>query len=239
MRPATLLSEASQMQAAPSEMRVAALFSGGKDSSYATFVAQHYGWDVACLVTAFSASPESYMFHVPAIELTRLAAEALGLPLIEVATPPEPEAELLPLQEALAELGIDGIVSGAVASEYQRRRLDQICQAIGIKSFAPLWHKDPRELLREMVDEGFEIVIAGCAAEGLDESWLGRRLDAKALEDLDRLHAKYGIHVGGEGGEYESLVIAGPHMERRIRVEYKKVWRVHSGHIVVKKAWLE
>jgi ABC transporter with metal-binding/Fe-S-binding domain ATP-binding protein len=220
-------------------MKVAALFSGGKDSSYAVFVARHYAWDVTHLVTVFSESPESYMYHVPAVELTRLAAQSMGIPLVEVVTPPEPEKELLPLRDTLKTLGIDGIVSGALASEYQRRRLDQICDDIGIKSFAPLWHKNPRDLLGEMVDEGFEIVIVGCSAEGLDERWLGRVLDNKALAELDRLHDKYGIHVAGEGGEYESMVLFGPHMKRRIRLEYEKEWRVHSGKILVKKAWLE
>ncbi len=220
-------------------MKVAALFSGGKDSSYALFCAMHYAWEVTHLVTVFSESPESYMYHVPAIGLTRLAAESIGIPLVEVVTPPEPEVELLPLRDTLATLGVDGIVSGALASEYQRRRLDQICQDIGIKSFAPLWHKNPRELIREMVDEGFEIMIAGCSAEGLDERWLGRILDQKALAELDRLHDRYGIHVAGEGGEYESMVMSGPHMKRRICVEYEKEWRVYSGKIIVKKAWLE
>lgn len=220
-------------------MKVAALFSGGKDSSYAVFVARHYAWEVTHLVTAFSESPESYMYHVPAIELTRLASQAIGLPLVEVVTPPEPEKELIPLRDTLAGLGIDGIISGALASEYQRRRLDQICDDIGIKSFAPLWHKNPKDLLCEMVDEGFEIMIVGCSAEGLDERWLGRVLDQKALAELDRLHDKYGIHVAGEGGEYESMVLYGPHMKKRIRVEYEKEWRVHSGKIIVKNAWLE
>jgi diphthine-ammonia ligase len=220
-------------------MKVAALFSGGKDSSYATFVARHYAWEVTHLVTVFSESPESYMYHVPAVELTRLAAQSIGIPLVEVVTPPEPEKELVPLRDTLAMLGVDGIVSGALASEYQRRRLDQICEEIGIKSFAPLWHKSPRELVGEMVDEGFEIMIVGCAAEGLDERWLGRVLDKKALAELDRLHDKYGIHVAGEGGEYESMVLYGPHMKKRICVEYEKEWRVHSGKIIVKNAWLE
>jgi ABC transporter with metal-binding/Fe-S-binding domain ATP-binding protein len=220
-------------------MKVAALFSGGKDSSYAAFVARHYAWDVTHLVTVFSESPESYMYHVPAIELTRLAAESMGIPLVEVVTPPEPEKELIPLRDTLGGLGIDGIVSGALASEYQRRRLDQICDTIGIKSFAPLWHKNPRELIGEMVNEGFEIMIVGCAAEGLDERWLGRIIDEKALAELDRLHDKYGIHVAGEGGEYESMVLYGPHMKKRIHVEYEKEWRIHSGKINVKKAWLE
>ncbi len=220
-------------------MKIAALFSGGKDSSYAMFVASQYAWDVTHLVTVFSESPESYMYHVPAIELTRLAAQAIGVPLVEVVTPPEPEKELIPLRDVLASLGVDGIVSGALASEYQRRRLDQICDDIGIKSFAPLWHKNPRELIGEMVEEGFEIMIVGCFAEGLDERWLGRVLDEKALAELDRLHDRYGIHVAGEGGEYESMVLYGPHMKKRICVEYEKEWHVHSGKIVVKKAWLE
>jgi ABC transporter with metal-binding/Fe-S-binding domain ATP-binding protein len=220
-------------------MKVAALFSGGKDSSYAVFIAQHFGWDVSHLVTVFSASPESYMYHVPAVELTRLAARSIGIPLVEVFTPPEPEVELVPLRDTLAGLGVDGIVSGALASEYQRRRLDQICQDIGIKSFAPLWHKNPRELLGDMVEQGFEIMIVGCMAEGLDERWLGRILDQKALAELDRLHQRYGIHVAGEGGEYESMVLGGPHMKQRIHVEYEKEWRIHSGKINVTKAWLE
>jgi len=70
-----------------------------------------------------------------------------------------------------------------------------------------------------MVDEGFEVMITGCYAEGLDESWLGKILDDKALTWLDRLHEKYGISVAGEGGEYESFVTFGPHMRRRVRVE--------------------
>lgn len=219
-------------------MRIAALFSGGKDSSYALFCALHMGWDVAHLVTVFSSSEESYMYHVPAIELTRLAAESIGIGLVEVVTPPEPEKELIPLQDTLASLDVDGIISGALASEYQRRRLDQICEEIGVKSFAPLWHKNPRELVGDMVDQGFEIMIAGCYAEGLDERWLGRVLDQKALAELDRLHDRYGIHVAGEGGEYESMVLFGPHMKRRISLEYEKAWRIHSGKINVKKAWL-
>jgi len=220
-------------------MKVAALFSGGKDSSYAVFIAQHFGWDVTQLVTVFSESPESYMYHVPAVELTRLAAESIGIPLVEVVTPPEPEVELIPLRDTLATLGVDGIVSGALASEYQRRRLDQICQDSDIKSFAPLWHKNPRELLGDMVDQGFEIMIVGCMADGMDERWLGRVLDPNALAELDGLHNKYGIHVAGEGGEYESMVLGGPHMKRRICVEYEKEWRVHSGKINVKEAWLD
>ncbi|MDI6897582.1 diphthine--ammonia ligase [Methanocella conradii] len=219
-------------------MRVAALFSGGKDSSYALFCAQHYGWDVTCLVSVFSASQASYMYHVPAIELTRLAAESIGIPLVEASAPPEPEAELIPLKEALSRLEIDGIVSGALASEYQRRRLDQICQDIGIKSFAPLWHKNQRDYVRELVAEGFEVIVTGCYAEGLGEEWLGKILDDKALEELERLHKKFGISVAGEGGEYESFVAYGPHMSRRVCIEYEKQWRRDSGKIIVKKAWL-
>lgn len=220
-------------------MKIAALFSGGKDSNYALFCAQHYGWDVTHLVSVFSRSAESYMYHVPAIELTRLAAKSIGIPLVEVVTPPEPEMELIPLRDTLKTLNVDGIVSGALASDYQKRRLDQICQDTGIKSFAPLWHKHQRDYVHEMVEEGFEVMITGCYTEGLDESWLGRILDDKALAALDRLHDKYGISVAGEGGEYETFVAYGPHMSHRVRVEYEKEWKRDSGKIIVKKAWLE
>ncbi len=80
-------------------------------------------------------------------------------------------------------------------------------------------------------------LIYSCPKSG--KSWLRRILDEKALAQLDRLHDKYGISVAGEGGEYESFVAYGPHMRRRVRVEFEKAWKRDSGSILIQKAWLE
>jgi len=105
--------------------------------------------------------------------------------------------------------------------------------------FAPLWQEDPTALAEEMLDAGFEITIIQVAAAGLGESWLGRTLDADALAELQELNDEYGVHVLGEGGEFETLVTDGPHMDRAIELEFTTEFDGTRGSIVVEDAWLE
>jgi uncharacterized protein (TIGR00290 family) len=89
-----------------------------------------------------------------------------------------------------------------------------------------------------MLEAGFEIRVLQVAAYGLDESWLGRTLDAAAFAELARLNEEYGVHLLGEGGEFETFVVDGPHMERRIELEYERVWEGDRGHVEITDAWL-
>ncbi|MEA3199122.1 MAG: diphthine-ammonia ligase [Thermoplasmata archaeon] len=221
-------------------MRVAALVSGGKDSILALHCAQATGWDVTHVVTVRSRAPDSYMFHVPNTDLAPRIAEALGLPLVAVETRGEKEAEVADLEAALASLPLDGFVSGAVASEYQRTRLEGIGHRLGLKSFTPLWHKRPEAILETVTQPGWDVRFAAVAAEGLDERWLGRRLDADAARELAALHERFGLHVAGEGGEYETLVLDAPCYQSRIVVEEARAeWRRDGGVWQVAAARLE
>jgi uncharacterized protein (TIGR00290 family) len=113
-----------------------------------------------------------------------------------------------------------------------------MCDRLGIDLYAPLWREDPVELAEEMLAAGFEILIVQVAAAGLDEPWLGRRLDADALADLQALNESRGVHVLGEGGEFETLVVDGPHMDRRIDLSYDVEWDGTRGRIRVTEARL-
>ncbi|WP_299332351.1 diphthine--ammonia ligase [Haloplanus sp.] len=222
----------------------ASLFSGGKDSSWALYRALEDGLDVTRLVTVHPGG-DSYMYHVPATELATLAAESIGIDLVEV-TPDDlgaetatdasaqGDAELEPLEAALtdlaAETGLTGVTAGAVESEYQTSRIEAMCDRLGIDLFAPLWQRDPATLAEEMLDAGFEIRIVQVAAAGLDESWLGRRLDADAFEELLALQNEYGVHPLGEGGEFETLVTDAPHMSRPLELDWEPVWEGSRGH---------
>jgi len=231
-----------------------ALFSGGKDSSYALWLAMERGLPVDRLLTVHPRG-DSYLFHVPATDLASLAAESIGLPLVDV----EPadfgaadavdagvqgDAELEPLRTALIELddeladGITGLVVGAVESAFQADRIERLAEELGIDVFAPLWHRDPPTLAREMLAAGFEIRVVQVAAAGLDETWLGRVLDAEALGELEALHEEYGVHVLGEGGEYETLVTDGPHMTRPIELTYDVEWDGTRGRLRIEDARL-
>jgi len=224
-------------------VKVVLLFSGGKDSTYALWYAQMQGWDVQRLVTVFPENPESWMFHFPSLPWTSLQAEAIGIPQEKITTKgvKEDEVEDLAtgLQKVSTELGIEGIVSGAVASEYQRTRLDNICDKLGLRSFAPLWHKKQDQLVRDEVEAGFEIIITACNALGLDEKWLGRRLGVKEVEELTKLNKKYGLSVAFEGGEAETFTLNGPVFSKRLAVTKSTPhWKGDSGFLELENVQL-
>ena len=224
-------------------MKVAALFSGGKDSTFSVYRAMQQGRDVVCLIAMKSANTASYMFHVPNIDLVKLQSRAIGVPLIFRKTAGVKEEELKDLKLALIAAKklykIQGVVCGAIASEYQRFRVETVCADLGLKSLAPLWHLDADRYMSELVKEGFEIIISAVASDGFEPNWLGRKLDLQALEDMRKLRDKYGMHISGEGGEYETFVTDGPIFGKKIIIQKaEKVWKGDSGVYVIKKAKL-
>jgi len=219
-------------------MNVAVLFSGGKDSTYAIYLARKQGLKVKYLVSLFPEKEDSWMFHSVNIHLTEMLAEAMNIPIITRQT--QAEKELSDLKNVLKNLEIDGVVSGAIASKYQKTRIQKICDELKIKSFTPLWGKNQTELLLEIVKAGFEVIIVGVFAEGLDESWLGKKIDENSIKELIRLREKYLINEAGEGGEFESLVLNGPIFKKRLVLdETVKEWERDHGVLRIKKAHLE
>jgi ABC transporter with metal-binding/Fe-S-binding domain ATP-binding protein len=217
-------------------MKVASMFSGGKDSTHALWYAQLQGWDIEALVTVFPEKSDSWMFHYPALKCTALQARAAGIRHVRVPTSGVKEQELEDLSAALGKLkessGIDGIVSGAIASEYQRTRLDNICEKLGLRSFCPLWHKNQEQLVNEQIYAGFETIITACNALGLDEKWLGRQLGLKELQELTKLNKKYGLSIAFEGGEAETFTLAAPVFKGRLSiVRTNPHWSGDSGYL--------
>jgi len=219
-------------------MKLAALISGGKDSSYAIYKALQEGHEVTDLITIIPANEDSYMFHSANIRLTELISEACGIPLISQLSTGEKEKELQDLKKAISCVNVDGIAVGAIESEYQASRVRHICDEFGIEMYAPLWHNEPERLLREMISL-MDIRMVKVAAAGMDESWLGRRFDEKMIEDLKALNRKYRVHIAGEGGEYESLVLDAPFFTKRINLlETHNLWMGDHGIMKVVQAAL-
>ena len=223
----------------PFLMKVAALFSGGKDSVFAVYIARQHGWDITHLVTLLPENKDSWMFHSINIHLTEKLAEAIGIPLVKRITKGEKEEELEDLKYILKTLDTEGVISGAIASEYQRTQIEKICYELGIKSFTPIWHKDQDLILREQVNAGFKIIIVGVSAQGFDKTWLGRIIDEKCFDELIKLCKKYDINIAGEGGEFETLVLDGPLFKKKLVLEeVTEEWKRDSGILQVKKAHL-
>ena len=202
-------------------MKLGVLFSGGKDSTFALHKAAEKE-EVACLITLVSENKESFMFHTPNINVTALQAEALGLPLIQQVTAGKPEAELKELEAAIAQAAktysIEGVVSGAIESVYQAERIQRICNRLGLWCFNPLWKKNQRALLEEIVAQGFKTVISGVFAYPLDSTWLGKELNTELINSLSQLERERGISPSGEGGEIETTVLDAPLFKKKIKI---------------------
>lgn len=221
-------------------MRLGVLFSGGKDSCLALKYARETD-NVVCLISLISKNKESYMFHTPNVHLTALQAQAIGLPHIPWETEGEKEVELEDLKAAIAEAvklySIEGVVTGAIASEYQATRVQKICDELGLRCINPLWKKEQMEVLDEVKD--WEVVVSGVFAEHLDEGWLGERIDEDAISELARLRDKYGINPSGEGGELETTVLWAPFFRKRIVVVDSEIdYQNFSGTYTIKDAKL-
>ena len=202
-------------------MRLGVLFSGGKDSTLALYLAAQKE-EVVCLITVVSKNPESYMFHTPNIDVTALQAEALGLPLVRVVTEGKKEEELADLERAIQmakeRFQIEGIVTGAVESVYQATRVQRICNQLDVWCFNPLWKHDQKALLETLVAKKFNVVISGIFAYPLDEKWLGKQIDPAVIARLVELQGLYGISPSGEGGEIETTVLDAPMFKQKIGI---------------------
>ena len=223
-------------------VKLGCLFSSGKDSTYALWLMRKVGYPVACLITLKSLNPVSYMFHTPAIDLAKLQAEAIGLPIIMKETKGEKEEELDDLRDALREAkriyGIEGVITGALWSNYQKERIERIAAEENIKVFSPLWHMNQETEMRLVVSY-FDVILSGISAYGLDKSWLGRKITAA---DVDRLVARnrYFLNIAGEGGEFESLVLNGPMFQKRLVIMESEIVEEdeNTARLVVKAAKL-
>ncbi len=196
-----------------------------------------------CLITLSPKRLDSYMFHYPNVRWTGLQAEAMGLPQVVQETEGIKEAELEDLKEAIAtakaRFDIEGVYTGALASVYQKSRVDRICEEVGVRSISPLWRIDPERHLRNLLEAKFEVVFTSVSALGLDQSWLGRTIDSKVIDELVKLHSRYGLHIGLEGGEGETFVTDCPIFRKRVEIqESERVWNGDSGYLNITRASL-
>lgn len=208
-------------------MKLGVLFSGGKDSVYSAYLAKNEGNEIVCLINMVSENPSSYMFHTPSIHMAQEQALAMHSHIIIAKTEGKKEEELKDLEDAIKEAikryKIEGLVTGALASDYQASRIQKICDGLKIKCLNPLWKIYPNKYWDDLLKDEFKIMIVGVASQGLGKEWLGKEIGKEELEKLKKLSKKHLFHLGFEGGEAETFVLDCPLFKQRLEVVKGKV----------------
>ncbi|MGI0019375.1 MAG: diphthine--ammonia ligase [Nitrososphaera sp.] len=205
-------------------MKLAALYSGGKDSTYSIYKVREMGHSVECLITMHPAADDSALFHYPNSWVTEYQAQAMQIPVLgfQVAGKSK-EDETRALEEAIVQAralyNIDGVVFGGISSVFQKNAFEGICEKHGLQAVAPIWGVEAEKYYAELLDKKFEIMVVGVSAMGLEKEWLGRTIDNTALATLARLSKKYCFNLTFEGGEAETLVTGCPLFNKKLRVK--------------------
>ena len=224
-------------------MKLGVLFSGGKDSYLAMHIASETH-ELSCLLTISSSNPNSWMFHTPTIEWTKLQSQSLKIPQIIQNTKGVQDKELDDLFELIDkgknQFSIEGVVTGALASTYQSTRIQKICNDLNLWCFNPLWQMSQKTLLEELLENNIESIITGVAAEPFDDEWLGREIDLECINDLIKLKESHRINPAGEGGEIESFVVNAPLFNSRLEIIQSKIhYSNYSGRLEIVEASLK
>lgn len=223
-------------------MNLAALFSGGKDSTFAIYQAKKMGHDVKCLVTVLTLSADSHLLHHPNVSTTKLQAQAMRIPQILIESHSDEtkqELELLKqgLIRAKKDYSIDGIVHGGILSEFQKSRFESIAQELGLQIIAPIWRIDQKKYMNQLLDSGFEFLISAVSCDGLDESWVGKKITKQNLAELVEKSEKHKFNLSFEGGEAETFVVNCPLFSSPIEImRYEKFWDGCRGRFEIAEA---
>ena len=225
-------------------MKLACLFSGGKDSTYAIHLAKKQGHDVVCLLSIFTKSEESHLLHHPNLKWTKLQSESMKIPqLTIISNSDETEDELIIieklLQNAKEQFQIDGLVHGGIKSKFQKEKFESLCLKLNLVSIAPLWGIDPNEYMNELLDSNFHFMMITVSSDGLDEQWLGKLILKSDIDILNNLSNKFGFNLNFEGGESETFVIDCPLFSNPIKInEFTKNWDGYRGRFEIVDAEL-
>ncbi|HXG73605.1 MAG TPA: diphthine--ammonia ligase [Candidatus Nitrosotenuis sp.] len=226
-------------------MNIAALFSGGKDSTFAIYEAKRLGHDVRCLITIVTPSAESHLLHHPNVALTSLQAKSMKIPQITItADSADTDVEIEALRKALGQAqttyGIDGIVHGGILSEFQKTKFESAARSLGLSVIAPLWQKNQKQYMEQLIDSGFEFIITSVSCDGLGQSWLGKKITKEDLDTLEALSKKHGFNLSFEGGEAETFVTNCPLFSAPVKIEESETaWDGYRGRFQIMRAGLK
>ncbi len=225
-------------------MNLAALFSGGKDSTYSIFLAKKQGHEIKCLLSVFPKSDESHLLHHPNLQWTNLQSQSMQIPQLTIKSElDETDNEINSLEkiliQAIEKYQIEGLVHGGIQSQFQKEKFENLCNKLNLKSITPLWNRNPLEYMNELISSNFVFIITSVSSGGLDDSWLGKIITKNDIDNLYALSQKFGFNLNFEGGEAETFVVDCSLFSHPIKIiQGKKIWDGYRGRFEIVDARL-
>ena len=208
------------------------LSSGGKDSILALHLAMMNKYHIKGIITVIPEDNESMLYHTHNITHVKTIAKSIGIEWypVEASTSRE-EGDLI---NAMKNIDFTTLVTGGVCSNYQRVRFERIARSANKLVYSPIWGMDETEILRTIVDLGFDTIVVAVAALGLEEEWLGRHLNNENVEKLLSLSKKYRFSPVGEGGDYDTFVLDAPPYRNKLKeLMISKEWKGDRGRLQI------
>ena len=205
--------------------------SGGKDSTYALYLALKEGLQVKNLLFIKVGGKA----HLENMKVLKLIAESVGIPLVTV------KKDFSDIRKTLKKLQAHTLVSGVMTTSEHLDYYREIIDPINVKLYSPLFGRNPLIALSEMLQLGFKMLVIEVNTNfGSPKSWLGRELDENMLEEIKKLEVDKKINPIGEWGEYHTVVLDCPIFRKRVNVVKSKiVWKGSKGYLVINDANLQ
>jgi len=226
-------------------MKLGSLFSGGKDSTYAIYLAQKQGHEVTCLLSVFTKSEESHLLHYPNMQWTKLQSQSMNIPQLTINSESnETDDELFALEKLLQnakdQFHIEGLVHGGIKSQFQKEKFESLCSKLDLVAITPLWNTEPEQYMNDLLDSNFVFIMITVSSDGLDDTWLGKEITKSDIVTLKNLSEKFGFNLNFEGGEAETFVVDCPLFENSIKInQAKKIWDGYRGRFEIVDAELK
>jgi len=225
-------------------MKLGSLFSGGKDSTYAIYLAQKQGHEITCLLSIFTKSEESHLLHYPNLIWTKLQSKSMNIPQLTInSESDETDDELFALenllQNAKDQFHIEGLVHGGIKSQFQKEKFESLCSKLNLTAVTPLWNAEPEQYMNDLLDSNFVFIMITVSSDGLDDTWLGKQISKSDIDTLKHLSEKFGFNLNFEGGEAETFVVDCPLFSNSIKInQAKKTWDGYRGRFEIMDAGL-
>lgn len=201
------------------------LVSGGKDSFYTIELLKQQNYNLIALIYIKSGEIDSYMYQTVGHEMIPYYKQVLDVPIYifdtdkkainqdkEYAFTRDDEVEVIysNLKDLQKNQKFNYVSVGAIKSQYQYSRIQNVCERLNLNVLAPLFNLDQRNVY-ESILKCMEVVFVKVACTNLGKSVVGKRLSVIKDMKID--------NWCGEGGEYETIVLDAPFFKKRLEIK--------------------